>query len=143
MPAPFANRLPPRRPDPVTLVWIGGIALAALAYAVGPEHFVARVLAAVSHVGWVLEDIARGLTQTAMDAMRAAAIGCYGVFVALSFISIGRGGRGRLGLVVISVVFALLVWGAWGDAPAINTRWLAALLLSAIAALSATRRITR
>jgi len=133
---------PPQRPDAVALVWIGGALLAALAYAVGPEHFLATVLAAVSHAGWYLEQWARNLTATAFDVLRAAAIGLYGTFAALSVIAISRGGRGRFALIVVTAVFLLLVWGAWGDAPAINTRWLAALVLTAAAALSATRRLT-
>lgn len=133
---------PPRRPDVVTLVWIGGVALAAFAYAVGPAHFLDTVLAAISHAGWYLNEMVRNLTATAFDAMRAATIGLYGVFAALSIIAIGRGGRGRLALVVVTVVFLLLVWGAWDDAPAINARWLGALVLTAAGALSATRRLT-
>lgn len=134
---------PRRRLDTIALVWIGGILLAALAYGIGPEHFLTSVLLAFDQVGRYLDDLVHNLTATAFDVMRAAAIGLYGTFVALSVIAIGRGGRGRLGLVVVSVVFFMLVWDAWGDAPAVNTRWLAALALSAVAALAATRRLTQ
>jgi hypothetical protein len=136
-------RPPPRRPDPVTLVWIGGIVLAALAYAMGPAHFLGTVLTAISHVGWYVNELVRDLTATAFDVVRAAAIGLYGVFAALSIIAIGRGGRGRVALVVVTAVFLLLVWGAWDDAPGINARWTGALLLTAASALSVTRRLTQ
>ncbi len=132
---------PPSRPDAVALVWLGGIALAVVAYVVGPSHFLASVLAAISHVGVVLDDLVRNLTATAFDVMRAAAIGLYGTFAALSIIAIGRGERGRLGLVVITIVFLMLVWDAWGEVPASTTRWLAALVLAGVAAMTMTRRL--
>jgi len=132
---------PPRRPDTVALVWLGGILLAAFAYAVGPAHFLDTVLTAVSHAGWYLDQLVHNLTATAFDVMRAAAIGLYFVFAALSVIAIGRYGRGRFALVAVTVAFLLLVWGAWDDAPALNVRWLAALLLTGASALSVTRRL--
>ncbi len=136
-------RPPPRGPDPVRLVWIGGILLAAVAYAVGPSHFLATVLTAITHLGGYVDSLLRTLTASTFDAMRAAAIGLYGVFAALSVIAIGRGGRGRVALVVVTVLFLLLVWGAWDDAPALNARWLGALMLTAAGALSVTRRLAQ
>lgn len=134
-------RQPPRRPNPVALVWIGGIALAALAYAVGPDHVVATALAALDRAGWMLSDILHNVTAAAFNAMRAAAIGLIGVFVALKLLAIARGQRGIGGLVVISMAFLLLVWGATGDGSSSNTRWLLALALAAAGAVSATNHL--
>ena len=132
---------PPRRPDPVALVWIGGIALAALAYAVGPDHLVSSTLAAINRAGWAMSDLAHNVTAAAFDAMRAAAIGLLGVFIALSLLAIRRSGRGHAGMIVLTVVFVMLVWGAYGDNSASNTRWLLALALAAIGAVAATNRL--
>jgi hypothetical protein len=138
-----APRPPPRRPDPVALVWIGGIALAALAYVLGPDHVVASVLAAIDRAGWAVSELIGNLTAAAFEAMRAAAIGLLGVFVALSVLAIRRDRRGHAGLIVLTVVFILLVWGANGDTPAANTRWLLALALAALGAVAATNRLAR
>ena len=136
----MSSRLTPR-PDPVTLVWLGGIALALLAYAVGPERVVAVVLQGAQHIEWVMRDLAHRLTAATISVMRAAAIGLFGSFVGLSLLAMRRHQGAGGGLVVVTVVFLLLVWGADGDGPGSNMRWIAALLLAGLAALSATRRL--
>lgn len=135
-------RFPPRRTDPVALIWIGGVMLAAMAYAVGPEHVVASALAAIEEAGWALSDLVHNVTFAAVNVMRAAAIGLLGVFIALSLLAIQRTGRGHGGLVVLTVAFIMLVWGAWGDGPVSNTRWLMALVLAALGAVAVTSRLS-
>lgn len=141
---------PPRPPmlrrggptDIVAAVWIGGAALALLAYAVGPDRFVDEVQSGLGRAWLTLEDAVRSLTLAAFDALRATAIGLFGVFVALALLTIRRGGRAKAALIVVSVLFAGLVWGASAETPASTTRWLLALLLGAAGALTMTRRVT-
>ena len=133
----------PRRPDPVALVWLAGAALAVLAYTLGPDRLVASVLDAAQQASWYTDHLIHNLTLTTLTGLRAAAIGLYGTYVGLSLLAMRRGQRGSFGLVLLSFVFGLLVWGAEGDHPAANARWVAALLLAALAALGATSRLAR
>lgn len=132
---------PPRRPDLIALVWIGGVALAAVAYSVGPDHLIASTIDAIDRAGWVVTDLVRNLTAQAFEAMRAAAIGLLGVFVALSLIGIQRSNHGRGGLIAVTIGFLMLVWGAEGDGPGAHTRWLLALALAGLGAVAATNRL--
>ena len=140
-PAPLPT--PPRSPDPVALVWIAGVGLAVLAYAVGPAHLVSGVLDAVQRAGAAISEAIHHLSDAAFDAMRAAAIGLLGVFVALTLLVIRRQGHGRGGLIMVPAAFLLLVWGADGDSPVETTRWMLALLLAAVGAVTATNRLVR
>lgn len=133
----------PHRPDPIALVWVGALALAVLAYLVGPERFVSHGLEWASNLGAALDALAQRFTLVTLDIMRAAAIGCYGAYVALSLLVLRRGGPAIGGLVVVTIIFVLLVWGAEGDAPGTNARWTAALIVAVLAALGATRRLAR
>jgi hypothetical protein len=136
-------RSPTRRPDPVTLAWIGGIVLAVLAYAVGPEHVVSVALDAVQRASWYADELVHRLSSATIAAMRAVAIGLYGTFVILSLMALRRGAPAIGSLVVITLLFLLLVWGAEGSGAGANLRWLIALALAALAALNATRRLGR
>ena len=141
-----ANEPPPRRPDPlapgpVGLVWIGGVALAVLAYVIGPDHVVAVALQAIEQAVWYLADLPRNLGHAVFAAMRAAAIGLLGVFVALSLLIIKRSGRGHGGLIALTAAFVLIVWGANDGEMGFSTRWLLALALAAAGAVGATNRL--
>ncbi len=132
----------PRPLNPITLVWAGGVALAVIAYAIGPEHVAMAVLDAIERAAWAVSDIVHNLTNSALHVMRAAAIGLIGVFVGLSILSIARTGRGHAALVVIGLTFLMLVWGATGDGPGANTRWMLALFVAAAGAVATTNRLT-
>jgi len=132
----------PRRPDTVALVWLAGVALAAVAYAVGPDRVVATALEAVQHAGAFLDAVVHNFTLATIQGLRAIAIGLYGTYVLLSLLAMRRGTQGPGGLIVVTIVCLLLVWGAGGAHPAANARWAAALIITALAALNATRRLT-
>jgi hypothetical protein len=129
------------RPDAVTLAWVGGIALAVIAYAVGPEHVVAVALETFRNASWYADALLHGLTAATVSAMRAVAIGLFGTFVLLSLLALRRGGRAIGSLIVVTVLFGLLVWGAEGIGAGANLRWMLALILAGLAALNATRRL--
>ena len=139
---PTGSNPPPRKPDPIALVWIGGIALAVLAYAIGPDHVAQTLMDTLDWVLWSVSNFAHTLTASALQVMRAAAIGLLGVFVALSALSIVRTGRGQGALLVLTAAFLLLVWGASGQSYGANTRWLLALLVAAGGAVSVTNRLS-
>ena len=131
----------PRRPDPVALIWIAGLTLAVLAYAIGPDRLVAHVLDTLQQASWYLDQLVHNFTLATLEGLRAVAIGLYGTYVGLSLLAIRRQTHGPGGLIVVSVIFLLLVWGAEGTHPSANARWAAALVVAALAALSATRRL--
>jgi hypothetical protein len=132
---------PTQRLDPVMLVWIGGIALAVLAYIVGPSHVVSVVLHALEEAGAFVRDLVHQLTTATISVLRAAAIGLFGTFVGLSLLGLRRGGGGIGGLIVVSLLFLVLVWGAEGDGSGSNVRWVAALIIAGLSALSATQKL--
>ena len=133
----------PRKPDPVALVWIAGVALAVAAYAIGPERVVQSAFAVFHQISWYVDQLVHNLTAATLRALRAVAIGLFGVFVGLSLLAIHRRATGPGGLIVVAVVFLLLVWGAEGDHPTANLRWAVALIVAALAALGATQRLAR
>lgn len=126
------------RRDPVLLAWLVGLALAALVFLVGPDQFLFRVTDAVHVALWRIGEALAELSATALDAVRALSIGLFVTFLALSFAVLRRGGRARMALVVVSVLYLLLASDA---APGDQTRWIAALALSATGAAIMTGRL--
>jgi hypothetical protein len=122
----------------VGLVWLGGIVLMAAIYAIGPQQFLAACEAIIMNAARVLDDLAATLMWRTFEVMRAAAIALYAVFLVLAVLAMQRGLRVGGMLVVVSIVFLLLVRTNWYD-PA--TKWLAAALLTAVAAGVMTRRL--
>ena len=126
------------RRDPVVVAWVVGLGLAALVYLVGPDQFVFRLVDGVHVLLWRIGEALHELTATALDVVRALAIGLFVTFVALSVAVLRRGGRARGALVVVGIVFWLLVMDA---SPGDQTRWIAALCLSGVGAAVMTGRL--
>jgi hypothetical protein len=122
----------------VALVWIGGLALMAAVYAIGPQQFLASCEAALVAAARFLDALAATLMWRAFEVMRAAAIALYAVFVVLSVLAMRRGMRAGGMLLGVTVVFLLLVRTDWYDP---GTKWLAAALLTAVGAGVATKRL--
>lgn len=127
----------------ITLIWAAGIVLALFVYVSGPDRFVFAALDLMQRAWWGVQDMLRNISIAAFDLVRAAAIGLYFVFVALSVLAIRQGGRGRGTLIVVSLVFFALVWQSAGESFGSHWRWMAALLLTTVGALSMTRRLTQ
>ena len=102
------------RRDPVVVAWVLGLGLAVLAYAVGPQHFLFRVVDWFHFAAWRLGEIIGDLSLVAQDVVRALAIGLYATFVVLAISVLRRGGRARGALVVVwpGVV---TTWSPTGD----------------------------
>ncbi len=122
----------------IVLVWAGGIILAAVVYAVGPQNFLATCEEFILSAVHFLDDLVATLMWRAFEVMRAAAIALYAVFVVLTLLAMHRGMRVGGTLIVVSIVFLLLVRTDWYDP---GTKWLAAAILSAVAAAMTTRRL--
>ncbi len=126
------------RRDPVLVAWLVGLALAALVFLVGPDHFLFRLDDALHLIVWRIAEALQQLSATALDAVRALAIGLYVTFMALAFAVHRRGGRARAAIVVVTLLYMGLVGYA---VPGDQTRWLAALALSGVGAAVMTGRL--
>ena len=122
----------------IALVWIGGGVLMAAVYAIGPQHFLAVCEAFIADAARFINDLAVTLMWRAFEVMRAAAIALYAVFVVLTVLAMQRGLRAGGMLLGVSLVFLLLVRTDWYDP---GTKWLAAAVLTAVAAGVTTRRL--
>lgn len=115
-----------------------GLALAALVFVVGPDHFLFRLENTLHVLVWRIAEALAELSATAMDVVRALSIGLFVTFIGLGVSVDRRGGRARVAMVVVTVLFLVLV----GDAgPHDQSRWIAALVLSAVAASVMTSRL--
>jgi len=122
----------------IALVWIGGGLLMAVVYAIGPQHFLAACEAFIVSAVRFVDDLVATLMWRAFEVMRAAAIALYAVFVVLAVLAMRRGLRAGGMLVGVSLVFLLLVRTDWYDP---GTKWLAAAVLTAVAAAVTTKRL--
>ena len=126
----------------IGLVWVGGAVLALIVYSVGPGRFVERVLAGLYGFRRAIDRFAETLALQGFDAIRALAFALFAVFLALCLIAMRRGLRARGALVVVSALFAILLYGPLVDgSPAAPDRWLAAFVLAAVGAAVMTRRL--
>lgn len=129
-----------QRRDPVVVAWVVGLGLAALAYAVGPQHFLFRVVDWFHFAAWRLGEMVADLSRFGLDLVRALALGLFATFLILGFAVLRRGGRARGALIVVTLLFAVLV-GNDDFVTDSNGRWAAALALSAAGALVMTSRL--
>ena len=124
----------------IGLVWVGGVVLMAAVYAIGPQEFLAACEAFVMAVARFVDALIATLMWRTFEVMRAAAIALFAVFVVLALLAMHRGLRVGGMLVAVSVVFLLLVRTNWYDP---GTKWLAAAVLTAVAAGMVTKRLLR
>ncbi len=120
------------------VAWLAGLALAAVVFVVGPDHFLFRLNDALHLAVWRLAEAIEQLSATALDAVRALAIGLYVTFMALACAVLRRGGRARAAIIVVTLLYIVLLGYA---TPGDQTRWLAALVLSGIGAAVMTGRL--
>ena len=131
-----------QRRDPVVVAWVLGLGLAALAYAVGPQHFRTSASSTGSiSPAWRLGEIIGDLSLVAQDVVRALAIGLYATFVVSPFrccaAAAGRAGRWSWS----RCCSALILIGGTDMVNKSNARWTAALALSAVGAVVMTGRL--
>ncbi len=122
----------------VTIVWIVGLMLAALIYALGPDDALATLFAWADQAGEALQRAVAELGGRALDVLRALAVGCFAVFFVLCVVATGRGQSTVWLMLWVSLLFLLLVWHQGREA---TGHWTLAFLLAAAAALHVTRRL--
>ncbi len=129
-----------RRRDPVLVAWVLGLGLAALAYAVGPQYLLFRVLDSVHMAMWQIGEALSDLSLAGRDLVRALALGLYVTFVVLALSVIRRGGPGKAALFWVTVLFLFLIGGVDLTAES-NLRWTLALAVAGVGAVTMTTRL--
>ncbi len=71
----------------IALVWVGGVVLMAAVYAIGPQQFLASCEAISMAAARFFDDLIATLMWRTFEAMRAAAIALYAVFVVLAVLA--------------------------------------------------------
>ena len=129
-----------QRRDPVLIAWVLGLGLAALAYAVGPQYFMFRVVDSFHLAMWRIGEVLGDLSLVGRDFVRALAIGLYATFVVLALSVIRRGGAGKAALLWVSVLFLTLIGGIELTTEN-DTRWVLALVVAGVGAATMTQRL--
>jgi hypothetical protein len=124
----------------IAAIWCGGIALMIVLYVVGPQHFIESCERFFGQFWSFIGDLIDALMERAFDAVRAAAIALYVVFVVLALMAGHRGIRSGGALFTVTIVLLLLVGTNW-YAPA--TRWFSAAAIAGAGALVMTGRLLR
>jgi hypothetical protein len=122
----------------IGLIWIGGAVLMVALYLIGPQDFIRTCEEFVSRVWWFVGDLIEALSVRAFDAVRAAALALYAVFVVLAILAHRRGLRSGAALFIVSVLFLLLVETRWYEP---GTKWFSAAVLAGVGAAVMTGRL--
>lgn len=129
------------RRETLIAIWAGGLVLAALIYLIGPDQFLDTVLGVLDALDYAFRRLFVSLGLQIFTVVRALAIALYVVFVVLAIMSASRGRRGVGALIVVTIVFALLVWRPYADYPAPVGRWIVAFALVLVSAMIMTQRL--
>jgi hypothetical protein len=123
------------------MIWIGGLVLAVALYVVGPDNFISATLALMNGLDDLFRSLVYNLGAQVFGVVRAAAIAIYVVFVILAVLSVQRGRRGVWALILVTAAFLFLVWHGVDEPPAPPGRWVVALALVVVGALTMTQRL--
>lgn len=131
------------RRETLVLIWIAGLVLAALIYLVGPDQFLTVVMDTLNAIDDAFRHLVFTLGAQIFGIVRALTIALYVVFVVLALLSASRGRRGVGALILVTIVYALLVWRPYADYPAPVGRWIVAFALVLTSAIVMTQRLLR
>lgn len=129
-----------QRRDPVLIAWVVGLGLAAVAYWVGPQYFMFRVVDSFHVALWRISETIGDLSLMGRDLVRALAIGIYATFVVLAISLIRRGGAGKAALFWVTALFLFLIGGIELTTES-NARWALALVVAGVGAATMTQRL--
>ena len=124
----------------IASIWFGGVVLMVVLYIGGPQHVIELCQIYFAQFWSFIGDLIEALTQRAFDAVRAAAIALYVVFVVLALLAGHRGLRSGAALFVITLVFLMLVGTHWYEP---GTKWFSAAVLAGVGAGVMTSRLMR
>ena len=111
-----------------------------MAYALGPQYFLFRLLDYVHVAFWRIGEMIGDLSLVARDMVRALSIGLYGTFVLLCVLVIRRGGRAKAALFWVTILFLVLI-GRVEMMTESNARWVFALVVAGFGSLVMTNRL--
>ena len=126
------------------LIGGGGALLALAIFYLGPDLVLTRIAYFLDNFWWHLTNWLQNMGGRAYDLLRACAIAVFVVFWVLGIMAVRAGARGRLALLVVTLMFWLLVGspGHW-DLRVPAGDWLAALLVAVVAAATMSGRLGR
>lgn len=125
----------------VGIVWIVGLLLALLLYLRQPERVIDTIALGLSDVEQQFDGFVISLSHQSILIIRALAIALFIVFVALAVIAAQRGLPARRMLLVVAFLYIVLLWHPFSGL-ILARDWVFAFLISAIASLVMTRRLT-
>lgn len=131
------------RRETLAIIWGGGLLLAVLIYLVGPDQFFDSVLALLDTLDFGFRRLILSLGTQLFGIIRALAIALYVVFVVLAVTASARGRHGIGALIVVSIVYALLVWRPYAVSDIPPGRWIVAFVLVMVSAIVMTQRLMR
>jgi len=124
----------------VFIAWGVGLLFAAMAYTVGPQYLLFRLVDSLHVALWQIGEAIGDLSLMGRDLVRAMAIGLYATFVVLAVSVIRRGGPAKAALLWVSVLFLVLIGGLEMTTQS-NTRWVLALAVAGVGAVTMTQRL--
>jgi hypothetical protein len=131
------------RRESLAVIWVGGLILAVLIYVVGPDRFLDTVLNALDALDFGFRTLIQTLGMQIYGVVRALAIALYVVFVVLALLASSRGRHGIGAIIVVTLLFAMLVWRPYAYDPAPPGRWIVAFALMLVSAIIMTQRLMR
>jgi hypothetical protein len=123
------------------MIWIGGVVLAVVIYAVGPDQFLDACLNLFDTIDRVFRTLVLTLGAQVYGVVRAVTIALYVVFAVLAFLAAQRGQRGVWAFIIVTLVFLFLVWRPYDGYPAPANRWIVAFALVLVGAIVMTQRL--
>ena len=126
---------------PVAIVWIVGLLLALLLYLRQPEHVLDSLALVLDGVAQRFDGFVISLSHQSILIVRALAIALFVVFVALAIIAAQRGLPARRMLLLVAFLYIVLLWHPFSGL-ILARDWVFAFLISAVASLVMTRRLT-
>jgi hypothetical protein len=122
----------------VAAVWVAGLCLAAVIYAVGPDRFLWSAFDFLDQAASALLEMVAHFNDRAVDMLRAGAIALFAIFWGLAVVARRRGLPMGGAMFWVTLLFLVLVWR---QGPGQTGHWFLAFLLTAAAAGSVTRRL--
>ncbi len=124
----------------VALVWVVGIIVAVLLYAAQPEHLLDGLSNLLGQLGDGIDTLIASFSMQSFLIVRALTVALFIVFIVLGLIAASRGLRAKRTLLVVTFLYAVLLWRPMGGVATVRS-WLLAFVLALIAALVMTRRL--
>jgi hypothetical protein len=132
----------PLRRNIVALVWVVGLACAALVYSAGPDRILYAVADAIDRVRDGLDALLQAFAVNTFDVVRALAIGLVPAFVAFCVLAHRRGLPALRALAVVGALWLVLLYQPVRDGDPVSPfRWTVAFIAVGAGSLAVAGRL--